>query len=138
MKPRHFFDTNVLLYSISSDACDQAKRQRAIDLLDEDGGALSIQVLQEFYVQATRPTRAVRASHNDAHKLISSWKRFAVQDLTMSVFSQALKIKEAFGFSYWDSAIIAAACELGCELLYSEDMSHGQRVMGVKIVNPFE
>ena len=55
-----FFDTNVLIYSISLDPAEPAKRGRAITLLERDDGALSIQVLQEFYTQATRPTRPHR------------------------------------------------------------------------------
>ena len=51
-----FLDTNILLYSISRDAREAAKRDRAVALLERDDGALSVQVLQEFYVQATRPT----------------------------------------------------------------------------------
>lgn len=137
MTLRHFFDTNILLYSISTDPTEQPKRDRAIELLDQRGGALSIQVLQEFYVQATRPARADAIPHDLAAKLLQSWTRFTVQDMTMSVLMAALDIKKEFGFSYWDSAIISAAQELGCELLYSEDLSHGQSVYGVKIVNPF-
>ena len=52
-----FFDTNVLIYSISADSAEAEKRRRATELLRRDDGALSIQVLQEFYAQATRPTR---------------------------------------------------------------------------------
>jgi predicted nucleic acid-binding protein len=50
MSPPHFLDTNVLLYSISRDPGRAAKRARAEQLLDDDNGALSVQVLQEFYV----------------------------------------------------------------------------------------
>lgn len=62
----HFLDRNILLYSISRNPAEAVKRDRAIDLLDDDSGALSVQVLQEFYVQATRP------GHTDAipHELV--------------------------------------------------------------------
>lgn len=53
------------------------------------------------------------------------------------MLSGALEIKAAYGFSYWDSAIVAAARALGCRVLYSEDMSHGQAVEGITIINPF-
>ncbi len=137
MKPAHFLDTNVLLYSISSDPAEARKRDRAIALLERDDGALSIQVLQEFYVQATRVTRRDPLPHDLAARLIRTWTRFAVQDVTLAIFDSALQIKSAHGFSYWDSAIIAAACALGCPTLYSEDMRHGAKVEGVSIVNPF-
>lgn len=137
MSVRHFFDTNILLYSISRAPEEAAKRERAIALLDEDGGALSIQVLQEFYVQATRSTRIDALSHEIAVGLIRTWLRFAVQDITVPVLTKALDIKVTHGFSYWDSAIIAAARALGSPTLYSEDMTHGREVEGVLIVNPF-
>jgi predicted nucleic acid-binding protein len=133
----HFFDTNILLYSISRADDEAAKRERAVALLDEDGGALSVQVLQEFYVQATRVTRPDPLPHGIAAGLIRTWVRFAVQDITASVLTLALDLKVAHGFSYWDSAIIAAAKALGCRTLYSEDMTHGREVEGVSIVNPF-
>ena len=132
-----FFDTNVLIYSISIDPTEAEKRQRATELLRRDDGALSIQVLQEFYTQATRPTRAHRLSHEIAADLIRAWTRFPVQEMTLTLFARALEIKKTHRFSYWDSAIIAAARALGCCELYTEDMSHGRQVEGVTIVNPF-
>jgi predicted nucleic acid-binding protein len=59
----HFLDTNILLYSISRNPAESLKRDRALALLDDDSGALSIQVLQEFYVQATRASRADAVPH---------------------------------------------------------------------------
>jgi predicted nucleic acid-binding protein len=133
----HFLDTNILLYSISRDPKETRKREQAITLLDEDGGALSVQVLQEFYVQATRASRPDPIPHPIAAGLIHTWMRFAVQDITVSILTQALDIKAKHGFSYWDGAIIAAARALGCRQLYSEDMAHGRDVEGVVILNPF-
>lgn len=137
MSARHFLDTNVLLYSISKDSDEAPKKERAIALLEADGGGLSVQVLQEFYVQATRVTRPDPLPHEIAAGLIRTWMRFAVQDVTTSILTRALAIKVSHGFSYWDSAIIAAACALGCHELYSEDMAHGREVEGILIVNPF-
>jgi len=133
----HFLDTNILIYSISGNPEDAIKRDRAIALLARDEGALSVQVLQEFYVQATRQTRADKIPHEIAVGLVESWTRFTVQAMTLPILTAALGIKAAHGFSYWDSAIIAAACATGCTELYSEDMSHGRQVEGVTIVNPF-
>jgi predicted nucleic acid-binding protein len=133
----HFLDTNILLYSISRDPAETAKRERAIALLERDGGALSVQVLQEFYVQATRPTRPDPLPHEIAVALIQTWTRFRVQEITLSILTGALEIKSAHGFSYWDSAIVAAARALGCRELYSEDMSHGREIEGLVIINPF-
>lgn len=133
----HFLDTNILLYSITRNPADAVKRERAVALLGRDDGALSVQVLQEFYVQATRTTRPHPLTHEIALGLISAWTRFKVQEITLSILSSALEIKAAHGFSYWDSAIIAAARAIGCRTLYSEDLSHGREVEGITIVNPF-
>lgn len=133
----HFLDTNVLLYSISRDPDEALKRERAISLLDEDSGALSVQVLQEFYVQATRNSRADAIPHEFAASLIEAWCRFRVQDITMAVLTSALQIRKAHGFSYWDSTVVAAARTLGCGRLYTEDLNHGQMVEGLAIINPF-
>jgi len=137
VSPLHFLDTNILLYSISRDPSEASKRDRAIDLLEREDGALSVQVLQEFYVQATRPTRSDPLPHDIAAGLIVTWMRFRVQEITLSILTGALEIKTAHGFSYWDSAIIAAARALGCRELYTEDMAHGREVEGVAIINPF-
>jgi predicted nucleic acid-binding protein len=137
MRPARFLDTNILLYSISRDSTEAVKRERAIALLERDDGALSVQVLQEFYVQATRPSRPDPLPHDLAAGLIRTWTRFPVQEVSLPIVFAALAIKAAHGFSYWDSAIIAAAGALGCRELLSEDLSHGRTVEGVTIVNPF-
>jgi predicted nucleic acid-binding protein len=132
-----FLDTNILLYSISRDPAEAAKRDRAIALIDADDNALSVQVLQEFYVQATRTTRSDALPHAIAAGLIRTWLRFKVQEITLPIMARALDIKAAHRLSYWDAAIVAAANALGCRELYSEDMAHGRDVEGTTIINPF-
>ena len=133
----HFLDTNILLYSISQNPAESLKRDRARALLADDSGALSIQVLQEFYVQATRASRPDAIPHEFAAGLIVAWSRFRIQDMTLPILNAALRIRKAQGFSFWDSAIVAAALALGCDRLYTEDLSHGQAVDGLVIVDPF-
>ena len=133
----HFLDTNILLYSISRNPAESFKRDRALALLDDDSGALSIQVLQEFYVQATRASRADAVPHEIAVGLIEAWSRFRIQDMTLPILHTALGIRKAHGFSFWDSAIVAAALALGCDRVYTEDLTHGQMVDGLAIVDPF-
>lgn len=132
-----FLDTNILLYSISRNPAESSKRDRAIALLDDDSSALSIQVLQEFYVQATRPSRADRIPHEFAAGLIESWMRFRIQEMNVDVLRAALRIRHTYGFSFWDSAVIAAALALGCGRLCTEDLTHGQTVERLVIVDPF-
>jgi predicted nucleic acid-binding protein len=133
----HFLDTNILLYSISQNPAESLKRDRALALLDDDSGSLSIQVLQEFYVQATRSSRADAVPHELAEGLIEAWSRFRIQDMTLPVLKTALRIRKAHGFSFWDSAIVAAALALGCDRVYTEDLTHGQVVDGLAIIDPF-
>jgi predicted nucleic acid-binding protein len=137
MAVRRFIDTNVLLYSISRHPGEASKRERAIALLAADDLALSAQVLQEFYVQATCATRADALPHDIAAGLVRAWARFPVQEISLSIVTAALEIHARHGFSYWDSAIVAAAQALGCREVLSEDMGHGRRIDDLRIVNPF-
>ena len=132
-----FLDTNILLYSISTADDETAKRDKAIALLDRDDCVLSIQVLQEFYVQATRPSRAGALPHTTATAFMRTWARFRIQDNTLAVLNSALEVRDQTGFSFWDCSIIAAAQTAGCDTLYSEDLSNGRQVNGVLVVNPF-
>lgn len=137
MTATRFIDTNILLYSISTDPGERRKRDIAVTLLDDDQLALSVQVLHEFYVQATRATRTDALDHELAGGLIRTWLRFKVQAITLEVMEGALEIKAAHKLSYWDAAIVAAARALGCQVLLSEDMAHGREIDGVRIVDPF-
>ena len=132
-----FLDTNVLLYSISTDPSERRKREIARALIDERSCALSVQVLQEFFVQATRPTRDDPLSAEIARGFVGSWLRFPVQELTVALMQEALEVQARHRFSYWDSAIIAAARALGCATLYTEDLDHGRMIERMEIVNPF-
>jgi predicted nucleic acid-binding protein len=132
-----FLDTSILLYSISRDHRETEKRRIAIDEIERGENAISVQVLQEFYVQATRPTRSDAVPHDIAVGLMSTWMRFPVQEITIALMANALDIKASARLSYWDAAIIAAAQMLGCRELLSEDMTHGRKIAGLTIINPF-
>ena len=132
-----FVDTNVLLYAISRDPRERHKRDVAGGLLTARDLALSTQVLQEFYFQATRPTREDRLTHRQAVDLVTAFARFPVQAITLELVHQALAAREHYGLSYWDAAIIEAARSLGCSEVLSEDLNHGQSFGGTVVVNPF-
>lgn len=99
--------------------------------------ALSAQVLQEFYVQATRTSRPDPITHRQAVRLIESFHRFPVQDITTAIVMAALDTRERFQLSYWDSAIIEASRAMSCTEVLSEDMGDGQDYAGVRVTNPF-
>lgn len=132
-----FIDTNILLYSISLQPIDLAKSEVAKRILRSEDCVLSVQVLQEFYVQATRRSRPDSLPHALAVRFIHGWRRFRIEDNSQAVFNEALSITERFKFSLWDSLIIAAALASGCDRLMSEDMSNGQTIEGLTIINPF-
>ena len=109
----------------------------ALSVLEGDDLALSVQVLQEFYVQATRSGKPERLTHAQASLLIESFLRFPVQEMTVELLQAALASKARFRISYGDAAIIEAARAQGCHAVLSEDLNHGQDYYGVKVVNPF-
>lgn len=113
------------------------KADIALELLDHDDVAVSVQVLQEFYVQATRPTRGRRLSHAEAVALVEAFLRFRVQELTPALMLNAIAASQRFRISYWDAAIIEAARGLGCRVVLSEDLSHGADYAGVRVEDPF-
>lgn len=132
-----FVDTNVLLYSVSTAEEDEPKARVARAILDEADIALSTQVLQEFYVQATHSRRPDRLTHEQAATLIDSFLRFPVQATTTKLVLAALETRERYQMSYWDAAIIEAARAAGCPQVLSEDLAHGQDYGGVRVENPF-
>jgi predicted nucleic acid-binding protein len=132
-----FVDTNVLLYAISREPDELDKANRANDILSAHDLGLSVQVLQEFYVQATRPSRTDAITHEQAARLIESFCRFPVQDVTRENMTAALDTSQRFQLSYWDAAIIEAARILGCEVVLSEDLNDGQDFAGIRVTNPF-
>jgi predicted nucleic acid-binding protein len=132
-----FLDTNVLLYAVSRAPEDQAKRTHAWELIDAGDLALSVQVLQEFYSQATRPTRAHRLTQNEALQFLESWRRFPVQETTLKLLDLGFELQLRHRFSFWDSMIVAAARAQGCDTLWTEDMDDGRIVNGMRIANPF-
>jgi predicted nucleic acid-binding protein len=132
-----FVDTNILLYSVSMDSRDTAKRAIGEKLLRATDLALSVQVLQEFYAQGTRPTRFGALTHNQAVTVIESLKRYPILDNSAEVFDSALAIRGRWRLSIWDSMIVASAAKLGCDQVLTEDMKDGEVIAGVRVVNPF-
>jgi predicted nucleic acid-binding protein len=132
-----FVDTNVLLYAVSTVEEEEPKARIARAILDEADIALSAQVLQEFYVQATHGKRHEPLTHRQAASLIDAFIRFPVQATTAAIVVAALETRERYQISYWDAAIVEAARILGCQQVLSEDLAHGQDYGGVRVANPF-
>jgi predicted nucleic acid-binding protein len=128
---RVFIDTNVIVYLLSA---DRTKADRAEAVLAA-GGVVSVQVLNEFVAVARRK---LALDWPDVREVLTAVRaNCEVAALTAAIHDRALAIAEAAGLHIYDAAIIAAAAENGCTTLCSEDLSHGQRIDGVRIVNPF-
>jgi predicted nucleic acid-binding protein len=121
-----------------STARDEAvKASVANELLEQRDLAVSAQVLQEFYVQATQASRADRLSAKQAGQLVESFTRFRVEPTTVRLVINAIATGDRFRISYWDAAVIEAARSAGCDELLSEDLADGQDYAGVRVTNPF-
>ena len=136
MSDRIFVDTNVLVYA--DDFASPEKRDRAQELiraLIHDGnGALSLQVLQEYFNAATRKLRMDAA---DARKRVEVYSRFHIVRLEPEDLLQAIDLHRAHQISIWDCLIVRAAVISGCEKLYTEDLQSRRRIEKLEIVNPF-
>lgn len=133
---RVFLDTNILVYSI--DNASPAKRDRARGLLRDlqpgSVGVVSTQVLQEFYVVATRKLAVDPAVARDIVRMLAN---FEVVVVTVPIIERAIDSSIADHISFWDALIIAGAENAGCDVIWTEDLGHGQVIRGVRIVNPF-
>jgi len=137
MTATHFVDTNVLIYSLGFSPNNEQKWLRACEILGQSEFCLSVQVLQEFYTQATRRSRTDPLTHKAAAAIIGDLQKYPVQEMTLAILQAALGTCHRYQLSYWDAAIIEAARAIGCHTVLSEDLQHGQDYGGVQVVNPF-
>ena len=136
---RFFIDSNILVYSY--DDAEPGKKslaQEIIASLARNGsGALSVQVLGEFFNIATRRI-PIPLTVDEATAVIDDMSRsLAVLDIDSAMVRRAIATHSRYGTSYWDSLIIAAAERAGCTRILSEDMNPGQSYHGIVAVNPF-
>jgi predicted nucleic acid-binding protein len=131
-----FLDTNVLVYAVSSAEHEAAKSLKALELVQTSDFGLSAQVLQEFYVTVTRKIKRPLAPEL-AVALMDQYRVFPVVATDYPLIVSAVELSLRYGISYWDGAILAAAEALEARVLYTEDLSHGQRYGTVRAVNPF-
>ena len=132
-----FVDTNVLLYAASTVGDEAPKSATARAILGREDLVLSTQVLQEFYAQATRPTRPDPMPHDVAVALIESWLRYRVVETTVQLVLDSLSAARRWRISYWDAAIVETARLGSCSTLLTEDLQAGMSFAGVTVENPF-
>jgi len=138
MSDKSFVDTNVLIYAHDIDA--GRKHGIAKDVLRElwatRTGILSAQVLQEFYVNATRKIRTPLPKPA-ARSVVSTYAAWSVDGITTADFTAAFQIEDDANINFWDALIVAVASRSGATRILSEDLSPGQVIAGVPIQNPF-
>lgn len=135
---RAFVDTNVLIYAHDSTAGDKHERARRIleDLWESRTGFLSVQVLQEFFVNVTRKIPKP-LSTSEAKEVIADLSRWRVHVPAPDDVLGAIGVHVQTSISFWDAMVIRSAAEMGCDVLYSEDLNDGQSYAGVLVKNPF-
>jgi len=136
MSVRSFFDTDVLLYA--DDEFTPAKQRCSRDLVAQhrrDGtGVVSLQVLQEYFVNVTRKL------HVDpliARRKVEILSEFDVASPEIADILAAIDLHRLHGFSFWDALVVRAAKQAGCRVLLSEDFQDGREIDGLQVVNPF-
>ena len=133
-----FVDTNVLVYAYDRGA--GSKHERALGLVEklwvEGNGALSTQVLQEFYVNVRRKARKP-ISHKQARSLIADYMSWDPVINDGASMLEAIDVEQKYKLSFWDSLIVVAAQKSGASVLYSEDFNDGQKFGPVQVLNPF-
>ena len=135
-EPEFFVDTNLLLYAASGDSSESRERVAARRVLQGDDWGTSVQVLQEFYVNATGKLRK-KIQPRSADLFIRLLLTRPMVSTTPDLFTGAVDISRRYQISYWDAAIVAAAAQLGCGTLYTQDLNSGQTYEGVTAVDPF-
>ncbi|MFZ0499456.1 MAG: PIN domain-containing protein [Steroidobacteraceae bacterium] len=132
-----FVDSNILIYAHDLDA--GVKRERAVaklrELWNSGTGRLSVQVLQEFYLNATQKL-ATPIARSTAREIIRTYGVWVHHATTVETVTRATEISDLARISFWDALIVASAEEADADELLSEDLNAGQTIVGIKLMNP--
>lgn len=135
MPDKAFFDTNVVIYFYSSDEIH--KQERALALLDSGSdNIISTQVINELTNVLFKKFKLTASEIENVALEIDT--NLTITDFNFKTQIKAIRLKEKYGFQYYDSLIMATALEEGCSILYSEDLQHGQVIENtLTVLNPF-
>ena len=139
MSDRFFLDTNVFVYSFDHSARKKAGRAKELirEALTTQKGVTSYQAAQEFFnVALKRFARPMRTAEAEQY-LATVFRPLVAVHSSIAIYGEAIRLQGQSGLSWFDSLIVSAAQQAGCDVLYSEDMQHGQRFGSVRVVNPF-
>jgi predicted nucleic acid-binding protein len=132
-----FVDSSSLIYCMDGSDKKRKARCRALveALVGDLYGVLSTQVLQEFYVAATKKLGADPLAVKD---ILHSFRRFETVVITPEIIKEAIDCSLINRLSFWDSLIVVAAESARCEKIWTEDLKDGQIMRGVRIENPLK
>jgi predicted nucleic acid-binding protein len=135
---RSFFDTNVLLYLFDNSVPEKKARAQEVFSTEAEAGraVLSTQVLQEFYVNATRKL-AEPLPVEIAEAQVRDFARLPLVRVDEAMILAAIERHRSMSFSFWDALVVEAAIKAGSGRLLTEDLQHGQQIEGLMVENPF-
>lgn len=138
MSVDNFIDTNVFIYLFDETSLEKSRTAEELicQFLENGSGCISYQVVQETL---NIVTRKLKASPEEARRLLDNvleplWR----VNPSRTMFRRGLELQSRYKFGFYDSLIIAAALDVGCRTLYTEDLQHEQQIEGLTIVNPFQ
>jgi predicted nucleic acid-binding protein len=136
---RHFLDTNIFVYTFDLGAPKKAKRAEDLiaQALATGAGMISFQVAQEFVAVARKPFRSPMSFDQVERYWHTTLQPLLLVNSSPGLFIRALDLSRRDQLSWYDSLIVAAAIQGGCEVLYSEDLQHGRRFGDLVVENPF-
>jgi len=133
-----FLDTNILVYAYDRTAGQKNIVAASIleSLWNDKSGRISVQVMQEFYVTITRKV-SLKMDATTARQIVLDLSNWQIHCPTSIDILEAIDIQIENQLSFWDSMLIQSAVRLGCTRIFSEDLTHGQTIAGVTVINPF-
>lgn len=137
MSDKTFVDSNILIYAhdFRAAAKNEIAKSALRQLWSEGTGVLSMQVLQEFYVNVTRKIPAPMAK-DSARRVVDSYSVWCMET-TPTELAAAFRIEDKSQIGFWDALIVASAVKSGAVRILSEDLNAGQRIAGIVVENPF-
>lgn len=139
MSDRFFIDTNVFIYSFDSSAPAKARKAEQLirQALKTEKGIVSYQVIQEFFNAALRRFQVPMRTSAAERYLATVFRPLLRVQSSLALYAEALRIFDKNRIAWYDSLIVAAAMLAECDVLYTEDLQHGQQFGGLRVINPF-
>jgi predicted nucleic acid-binding protein len=139
MSDRFFLDTNIFVYSFDRSAAAKSRKSAQLirKAMTTQKGFISNQVVQEFFnVALRRFSQPMQAA--DAEQYLSTvFRPLLAVHSSQALYAEALHLHSQSGLSWYDSLIVSAAIQARCDLLFTEDLQHGQRFGSLQVTNPF-